>query len=142
MQLEAAAALQQALHAALPSHLAACSRLVPGEDGVAVISASQAGAAARLRMLMPRLLKALRAADPGVKEIRIVVEVARQPGKRPIPARRLDATAMAAWRQLANSLPDGGLQRACRQLIGSQETLHGDHKPLENQKGENDDHDQ
>lgn len=142
VQLEAAASLQRILHVTLPPPLAACSRLIPGEDGVVVISASQAGAAARLRMLTPRVLKALRTADPGVKEIRIVVEVLRQSGTPPAPARRLDAAAMAAWRQLANSLPDGGLQRACKKLIGGQEALYGDQKPLENQKGKNDCHDQ
>jgi hypothetical protein len=135
VQLEDAARLQRALHAALPDNLAACASLVHCENGVALISASSA-AAARLRMLAPRLTRTLREADARVREIRVIVDVSRQPAARNEPPRLLDETGMAAWRQLASSLPEGSLRQACRALVRKQETSDRQQEPLENQEGQ------
>jgi len=136
VQLEAAARLQRALHAALPDKLAQAASLVHCENGVALISASSAAAAARLRMLAPRLTRTLREADALVREIRVIVDVSRQPAARNGRPRLLDETGMAAWRQLASSLPEGSLRRACRALVRNQEMSDRQQQPLENQKGQ------
>ncbi|MCC7547195.1 MAG: DUF721 domain-containing protein [Burkholderiales bacterium] len=138
MQLETAAALQRALHGALPPQMAASVGVLHCENGVAVVAAASGAAAARLRMLAPRLTRALRLADPQVREMRIVVDVSRQPRVRTERPCRLDETGMAAWRQLANSLPEGPLRQACRALAGGQERSGLQHQPLENQEGEHD----
>jgi len=136
VQLEAAARLQRALRAALPDKLAACASLVHCENGVALVSASSAAAAARLRMLAPRLTRTLREADAQVREIRVIVDVSRRPAARNAPTRPLDETGMAAWRQLANSLPEGSLRRACRALVQNQETSDRQQQPFEDQENQ------
>jgi len=141
VQLEAAAGLQRVLRETLPPALAGHVQLVRCDAGTALLVASGSAAAARLRMLAPRLTQALRAADSRVREIRIVVDVARQREKVTDSARRLDATGMAAWRQLANSLPTGPLREACRRLSGLAES-DCQQQPLENEKGHDHGHDE
>ncbi len=140
VQLETAATLQGALSAALPGNLAANVKLLHCEAGVAVLVAGGSAAAARLRMLAPRVTQSLQAADARVREIRIVVDVVRQSPTQREPDRRLDATAMDAWRRLASSLPEGSLREACRRLIRAQANSVRQEKPLEGHEGEYDSH--
>lgn len=136
MQLEAAAALQRALARALPAALAPHCRVLHCREGLVLIEAAHGAAAARLRLLRARLLPVLKNVRPDVREIRIVVDVARQSAKAGPAGRRLNPTAQAAWRQLASSLPEGPLREACRGMLPSQDASDRQEQTLEEQEGQ------
>jgi hypothetical protein len=111
-------ALERAYRAAAPRELVAASRVKGLRSGTLIVGAVSPAAAAKLRQLTPRLLRALRAAEPGISGLRIEVEMA-SPARteaKPPPA-PLTEDAVERFAELAARVPAGGLRNALERLV-------------------------
>jgi hypothetical protein len=136
VQLELAAALQQAVAKALPRALSEHVRVVLLEGQILVLEADSGALAAKLRHLGPRLLATLRVQFPGLAGIRFEVRMLQRTQPRRGAVRRIEPTGKQALARLAGSLPGGDLKAALERLLCGQARSDGEDQPLEGEERE------
>ena len=102
-----------------PRELATASRVRDYRAGTLVIAAEHAAIAAKLRQIAPRLLTAIKKAEPQVNSVRIEVQVS---GDSPPAAPAAEKTSLTVdaidkFEELAEALPRGALKSALTNLV-------------------------
>jgi hypothetical protein len=108
--------LQHRLRASLPADIATLVSVGELASGRLTIHTPSGAAAAKIRQLTPRLLKALRRGEPELNAFKIMVQVSRH--HNPLPKKQifLGHTAGRELLTLADRLADSPLRLALRQL--------------------------
>ena len=142
MRVKRIAAMQQAYVDAAPKEFARWSRVGYETQGTLVLLADNGVVAARLRQSAPRFLAIIRKQWPEVTAIRIDVQVVRASNVKYRSSRRIGATGLRDLRNLAASLPEGGLRMAIDRLIAHQPgASHGENHAFQDQESQHDQHD-
>ncbi|MBX3665289.1 MAG: DUF721 domain-containing protein [Burkholderiales bacterium] len=107
-------ALQRLYTVCAPPELSRASRVIGDHDGMLVIAADNGAIAAKLKQIMPRLLKNLQKQRAQITGIRIQVQVS---GPRPAPRVYAEKPALPIdliddFEKLSNRVRDPGLRSA------------------------------
>lgn len=112
------AALQRVLAREAPVGMARMCAVANLRDGVVVIHAANNATAAKMRLILPRLLASFQANRADVNGVRIELQTPRTPtngaGRR--PTRVISASAGAQLDACAAGLPDSPLRQALHNL--------------------------
>lgn len=135
VQLQALAALDAQVRNALPPGLHDQVRICGRQEKAFVLAVRSSAVAARIRMMTPRLLRALADQCPAGTDLKIVVEIAGLRPRGGANGRRLGSAAMKSLGALAASLPDSPLRRAIDNLVMGQSRSDGEDEALEDEKG-------
>jgi hypothetical protein len=116
----AVSALQTLYANAAPEELAGASRVKSVREGTLVVAAQNAAVAAKLKQLAPRLLASIRKAQPGIRGLRIEVEVRGRthPGESARERPTLTPATVERFAALAARVPPGTLKSALVRLVG------------------------
>ena len=118
-QAQRLAELQQVLHEAVPSSLVHSARVSTFRAGRLVVLADNAAVAAKLRQLVPRLLRFMQERENEVTGIQIEVQVAvpQRDSAKARSGRDLSLTAIGSLEGLAGTLKDSPLKEALDRLV-------------------------
>jgi len=107
-------ALQRLYSASAPLELVKASRVVGDHSGTLVIAADNGAVAAKLKQILPRLLKNLQKQSAQVTGIRIQVQVSgQQPRIRHAPEKKsLPIDSIEYFEELSKQVRDPGLRSA------------------------------
>lgn len=138
VHVERIAALQQAYSRLVPEELSQASRVGYQTGERLVLTADSGTAAAKLRMLAPRIAAGLKRTHPWIGNVRVEVVIPQRTTRAPAPLRRIGATGIGSLQQLAEGLPRGPVQAAVRRLLRNQQTSNRGDDLLEREKAEHD----
>lgn len=131
-------AMQQTLSSLLPPHLSNQAEVLSEDRGILLLAAPNSAAAAKLRHLAPRVVAALAQHSFRVRNVRVVVRVARRTMPDPTAKRRMTATALQEFTELSRSVSHAPLRRALERLVRHQRGSGDQHQALERDQSKDD----
>jgi hypothetical protein len=113
--------LQKLYDECAPEGLGASTRVKSCRDGILFVAANNASAAAKLRHLAPRILAAIQAREPDIRELRVSVQVSGRAAGRAAPRKPpVPADALRQLEALSKQVADENLGSALARLVRHQ----------------------
>lgn len=136
VQLEGLTTLDHALRNALPGSLRGRVRVAARDGNLVSVAAANAACAARLRMMRPRLLRALTIVDHSIQDLRVVVDVGAARFARRADVEPIGQRGRASLAALQTRLPEGPLREAIGRLAGGARRSDREDEPFQGEEGE------